>query len=260
MRVRCFCVLILLAAVLLAGCRVDARVQINLDDDGSGTVTTTLTLDEEAVQRAGGPEQLGDDVPLDDLAAAGWKVSPWIPAKDGAYTVTLAQDFTGEEELNNRLADLAGVDGALRDAEITRERSGLSSTDGLSLTVDGSDPSPGVVADSALANQLRSFGIDPAAIEEQLEKELRTSVHLTVAVTLPDGSETVVTANQDGPQTLSVSQSARNWDHIVQLGIALALALLAGLFFVSFVVSARRNRRRQAQRVRYDDVERAPLM
>jgi hypothetical protein len=260
MRVRCFSVLILFAAVLLAGCRIDARVQIKLDDDGSGTVTTTLTLDQEAVQRAGGAEHLGDDVPLDDLAAAGWKVSQWTKALDGAYTMTLSRNFTGEEDLNHRLADLAGADGALRDAKITRDRNGLSSTDGLALTVDGSDPSPGIVADSTMATQLRSFGIDPAAIEEQLKKELRSSVHLTVAVTLPDGTEKVVTANQDGPQTVSASHSSKNWDHITQLGIALTLALLAGLFFVSYAVSSRRNRRRQAQRVPYNDVDRAPLM
>jgi hypothetical protein len=246
--------------VLLAGCRVDARVQIQLDDDGSGAVTTTLTLDRDAVQRAGGPEQLGADVPLDDLATAGWKISSWTPEKDGAYTVTLSRPFTSEEDLNQRLADLAGADGALRDAGITRERSGLSSTDALSLTVDGSDPSPGILADSTMANQLRNFGIDPAVIEEQLAQELRSNVHLTVGVTLPDGTERAVTANQDGPQTLRASHSTKNWDNITQLGIAMALALLAGLFFVSFAVSARRNRRRNAQRVRYDDIERAPLM
>lgn len=260
MRVRCCSLLVVLAVVALAGCRVDARVQIDLDDDGSGTVTTTLTLDQAAVQRAGGAEQLEGNVPLDDLATAGWEITPWTAAKDGAYTVTLTRGFTNEDDLNSRLADLTGADGALRGAEITRERNSLRSTDGLSLTVDGTDPSPGVLADSALATQLRSFGIDPAAIEEQLEKELRTSVHLTVAVTLPDGTEKIVTANQDGPQTLRASQSEQNWDHITQLGIALALAVLAGLFFVSYAVSTRRNRRRQAQRVHYNDVERAPLM
>jgi len=260
MRVRSFCLGVAVAVVLLAGCRVDARVQIQLEDDGSGAITTTLTLDQDAVQRAGGAEQLGTEVPLADLATAGWKVSPWTAAKDGAYTVTLSRNFSSEEDLNHRLADLTGADGALRDAEITRDRNGLSSRDALSLTVDGTDPSPGILADSTMAKQLRAFGLDPAALEEQLAKELRSSVHLTVAVTLPDGTEKVVTANQDGPQTLRASQSTQNWDHVTQLGIALALALLASLFFASYAVSTRRNRRRQAQRVRYDDVERAPLM
>jgi hypothetical protein len=260
MRVRRFYAVIGLVAVLLAGCRVDARVQINLDDDGSGTITTTLKLDQAAVQRVGGPERLGDEVPLDDLAAADWKISSWTEGLDGAYSVTLARDFTSEEDLNRRLEDLTGSDGALRDAEITHKRGGLSSTDALSLTVDGTDPAPGILADTTLAKQLRAFGIDPAAMEEELAKELRTSMHLTVAVTLPDGTEKVVTATPNEPQTLRASHSAQNWDHITQLGIALALALLAGLFFVSFAVSSRRNRRRQAQRVRYDNVDRAPLM
>ena len=40
--------LLLVAAVLLAGCKVDARVDITLRADGSGSVAAKVTLDAEA--------------------------------------------------------------------------------------------------------------------------------------------------------------------------------------------------------------------
>jgi hypothetical protein len=260
MRVLRVTAIAVIAAALLAGCRVDARVQITLAADGSGSIATTLTLDREAVERMGGAEELATSIPLDDLKQAGWKIDAWTAAKDGGYTTKLTRSFRDEADLNRRLVDLAGPDGALRDANITHSRRGFSSKNGVSVTVDGSDPAPGIVADSALATQLKNFGIDPAAMETQLAKELRDNMHLTVAVTLPDGTHKVVSANPDNPQTLAASHSEPNWDHITQFGIALLLALLAVMFFSAATVSARRNRRRQAARVRYDEVERAPLM
>lgn len=260
MRVLRVTALAVIAAVLLAGCRVDARVQITLASDGSGSIATTLTLDREAVERMGGAEALPTAVPLDDLKKAGWNVDAWTAANDGGFTTKLTRGFRDEADLNRRLVDLAGPDGALRDANITHSRRGLSSKDGVSLTVDGSDPAPGIVADSALATQLEKFGIDPAAMETQLAKELRENMHLTVAITLPDGTQKVVSATTDNPRTLAASHSEPNWDHIIQLAIAIVLALLAVMFFSAATVSSRRNRRRQAARVHHDNPERVPLM
>ena len=47
----------------------------------------------------------------------------------------------------------------------------------------------------------------------------------------------------------------------MKFGIGVALALLAGLFFLAATVGARRNRRRAAQRIaRGPEPERVPLM
>ena len=39
----CVCGLLALSLVLLAGCKVDARVDVRLRADGSGTITTQVT-------------------------------------------------------------------------------------------------------------------------------------------------------------------------------------------------------------------------
>ena len=71
-------VVVLLACLFLAGCKVDTTVTLAVRDDGSGFVRVNVALDAEAVQKAeanGG--RLEDRVRLGDLEAAGWRVSPW---------------------------------------------------------------------------------------------------------------------------------------------------------------------------------------
>ena len=58
-------------AVLVAGCKVDAVVTVKVDDDGSGSVTASVTLDAEAVRAVETPTlKLRDAVRLDDLETA----------------------------------------------------------------------------------------------------------------------------------------------------------------------------------------------
>src|SRR5258706_15653854 len=107
--------LLLVFVVLLAGCKVDARVDVTLRADGSGTVAAKVTLGADAVKRitTGGP--LESAVPLADLRDAGWRVSAWKAARSGGAAVTLTRGFVGQAELARLLADLTGPHGALRD-------------------------------------------------------------------------------------------------------------------------------------------------
>jgi len=74
---------------LLAGCNVHTRFDITVHDDGSGTIRTTITLDDDAVQRMGGAASLAKTVPLADLRTAGWTVSSW-KGGDGGTQIPLA--------------------------------------------------------------------------------------------------------------------------------------------------------------------------
>ncbi len=118
--VRRVCGLLLVAVVLLAGCKVDARVDVRLNADGSGIVLAKITLDAEAVQRLTTGGSLATAVPLDDLRDAGWHVSEWKTTKSGAASITLSRAFVNQDGLARRLEDLTGPNGALRDARITR--------------------------------------------------------------------------------------------------------------------------------------------
>src|SRR2546430_16216952 len=75
------------ACVLLAGCKVDTTLTIDVHDNGGGSVRLRVALDADAVQNAqAGGGRLADRVRLGDLQAAGWTVSPWrrVPGRGAA--------------------------------------------------------------------------------------------------------------------------------------------------------------------------------
>ena len=109
-------------SVLLAGCKVDARVDITLRADGSGTVAAKVTLDADAVQR------------LDDRTRRWRRRSRSTTCATRAGTSRRGSATAGRRDdhavarrssirtdLARRLADLVGPSGALRDPRITRD-------------------------------------------------------------------------------------------------------------------------------------------
>jgi hypothetical protein len=255
--------LVAIGVVLLAGCRVDARVDIALAADGSGTVRTTLRFDADAIQRLGGVERAARQVPLADLRAAGWKVSPWAHTASSTTTLTLQHAFRDQADLARRLADLVGPQGLLRDPRITRERGWFSSRDGLSLVVDLRVPASGIGSDEDLKGRLLLAGLDPATLDAQLTAELRSALRVAVVVRLPDGTKRTYDGTTGTLATVSTSRSHTDYDRMVKLGIAAALALLAVSFLLAASAGARRQRRRRRARVQAElriERDRAPLM
>src|SRR5438445_9863932 len=151
---------LVVAVVLLAGCKVDARVDITLRADGSGTVTARVTLDADAVRRLTAHAPLERAVPLDDVRAAGWKVSGWRPAPGGGETISVAHEFVGPAALARRLHDLEGSTGVLRDPVITRTRSWFRAEDGIAVTVDLRHLLTGIRSDRELSQRLAAAGLD----------------------------------------------------------------------------------------------------
>ncbi len=252
--------LVAMGAVLLAGCRVDAKVDVKLQGNGTGTVVTKITLDADAVQHLGGPTALAQIASrFDDMRTAGWVVSPITPGSDGGSAITLSHPFASEADLATRLADLVGTNGVLRDPHIEQSRGWFSSTQGLTIVVDMRAPSAGIASDAALAARLRAAGIDPVARDARLTKELRGALHLTIALRLPNGHTRTFTATNGTLVTADLTNHSTDWDRMVKLGIALALVLLAGAFGLAAAMSARRERRRRDQRLR-PEPERVPLM
>ena len=134
--------------VLLGGCKVSARVDVSLRADGSGTVTARVALDAGAVQRLTTHAPLAQAVPLGDLRNAGWSVSAWKPVKSGGDAITLSHGFIGQADLAQRLVDLAGRNGIVRDPTITRTRGLFSSKDAISVVVDLRNVTAGVKTDA----------------------------------------------------------------------------------------------------------------
>jgi hypothetical protein len=219
--------LVLVAVVLLAGCKVNATVDVTLRADGSGTVAVKITLDADAVQRltTGGP--LETAVPLDDLRGAGWRVSAWKTAKSGAATITLTHGFVGQKQLADLLADLTGSNGALRNARITRTRGWFSASDKIALTVDLRDVAAGVRSDEELASRLQAAGLDVDSLDAQLSGELRDALRVTVRVRAPHEPFQSTGFRGGGHGTIAASHSETFVRRAVLLAAGAALLLLA---------------------------------
>ncbi len=250
-------------AVVLASCNVNTRVDVTLRRDGSGTLRTTVAFDADAVLKMGGAATLARTVPFDDLRKADWKISKWVRGSGGTETISLAHDFVDQTELVQLVGDLAGPHGILQSPSVTHDRGWFDSRDGLSIVVDVRSPSVDLVGDTALAARLRAAGTDPVKLQAQLATELKTALHVSVVLRLPNGHFKTYDAPTGSVRTVSVTDGGLAWDHVVKFGIGVALAVLAGLFLLAAGIGARRNHRRAAQRVGrrgVEPAERTPLM
>jgi len=236
--------LLLVAAVLLAGCKVDARVDITLRADGSGSVAAKVTLDAEAVQRLTSQGSLASAVPLDDLRDAGWRISAWKSDRSGGAAITLSHAFVGQVDLARRLADLTGPKGALRDPRITRTRGWFGASDTIAVTVDLRDIGAGVKSDAELAKRLQAAGLDVNTLDAQLTSELKDALRVTVAVHAPDGSSRTLALKAGGHVTIAASTSHTYLRRVALLSAGAALLQLA----LVITAVSRRSRSRPRRR------------
>jgi hypothetical protein len=104
---------LLLAVLLLAGCRLDGQVEVAVDGNGGGTLAVALLVDDELRRAAA---TAGAD-PLDALEQAGRQLKGWkVTRPDGAErdgSVTLSTRFRDPEELERITTQFAeGLAGA----------------------------------------------------------------------------------------------------------------------------------------------------
>jgi hypothetical protein len=103
---------VLLATLVLAGCRLDGQVEVAVDGNGGGTLGVTLLVDDELRRAAAAA---GSD-PLDVLEQAGRQLRGWeVTRPEGAEhdrSVTLSSRFSDPEELERITTEFAeGVAG-----------------------------------------------------------------------------------------------------------------------------------------------------
>jgi hypothetical protein len=112
---------VLLATVVLAGCRMDVDVTVHVDADGSGLVTVVVAADAELL--AAEP-QLLSELQLGDLVAAGWTVGTPAPGPDGSSSITLSKPFPDAAAAGEVLAEIDGPGGPLGPATVSIDRDG----------------------------------------------------------------------------------------------------------------------------------------
>jgi hypothetical protein len=246
----------LLAAVLVAGCRVDVTVDVAMEQNGSGTVTVTVVADDQVVDEAPG---LAADLRLDDLEAAGWTTEGPVGTDDGGLSLTLERHFDTPAQATAIIASLNGPNGPFEAVLFTREQSktaidyelaGTLQVDGLNGFAD-----PGLVDAVGAMPYLDVIDARGLTIDE--------AVGLTFRVTLPGRVRETTSSATSYPLTWTVPfdetlidvsatsrtslESDRGWRVLATLAfVALGVWILFSV--VGIVLIARSQHRRRKRR------------
>jgi hypothetical protein len=162
-----------LLAAVLAACTFHVDVNVDVAEDGSGTVEAVVTLDDAAVANVGG--DLGQVLALDALKAHGWTVQGPTRSAQGMTTLRVRRAFADPAGASAAVAELSGKDGPFRSFAVTRHSS-LTST---SWTFTGEVDLQRSVGRSAALDQ------DLSKLGDQLGDSLSRLVPVRVAVRLP---------------------------------------------------------------------------
>lgn len=183
---------LLLAVMILAGCRLDTEVLVEMDVDGTGTVTIVATADAELVERV---PNLSEELRFGDAEAAGWTVDGPTATAGGGATLTLSHDFRDAREATALVQSLGGP---LRDVTVRRrvtgeegdpEATAINALEGTTVLRGGFE----AFADQALVDAVGGL---PFADELEGKDPART-MSITLDVALP-GEVTSTNGEQDG--------------------------------------------------------------
>jgi hypothetical protein len=228
----------LLAVVALAvGCRVDAKTTVEVAEDGSGTVTVEVVLDQEAADRI---PDLAEQLRVRDLRRTGWEVTGPTEVEGGGVTVTATKAFFEPDQLAEVLAQVGGVSG-----ELSRDRTFGTTSYDFTGTLDLSRGLR-TFSDRQLTRLLDGFpiGQDQEALEAELGAPLSELSSFTFEIVLPDGDDTQTTTFEaalgDDPVEMAAGTEERN---LLVFGLAAgAVAAILLLLLVLLWRFARRNR------------------
>jgi hypothetical protein len=244
--------LVVAFVVVLAGCQVQLNTTIQVDGDGSGTITQAVGFDAAALARVG---DLSQQLQVQDLEQAGWTVDE--PVVEGDTTWVRAHHGFGDaDEANVLLAQLSGPNGPYKDLYITRRAGLLSTTTEVTGTLDLSG-GVGIFGDPDLT---QSLGGDPSGglvgrIEAEEGKPLDQMVQVELAVDLPGADDSVLGSLGSAPQILDVSSTD---SHLVSLFVK--VVILALVVLTALVVALRlRLRRLRRKRMMRSSTRRLPL-
>ncbi|MFM9083824.1 MAG: hypothetical protein ACKOQ7_08115, partial [Actinomycetota bacterium] len=113
------------AVALLASCRVDQTITLDVAPNGSGTVTVLLVADAAVVAKV---PDLAADVRTEDLEKAGWDVDGPDTTDEGGLRIEISRDFDTPEQATAILAQVGGQDGPVRGLALARSGKDTTST------------------------------------------------------------------------------------------------------------------------------------
>jgi len=242
-------VVVVLAA---AGCEVRTEVDIEVSEDGSGSVTVAVGLDPAAMQQVPGLEQ---ELRLDDLRATGWDITGPTLEADGFTWIRGSKPFASPDDAGRVLAEIAGESGPFHGFAVTRERSFARTEYGFRGTIDFTGGLERF-GDDALAAALdgEPLGEDVAAIEERIGAAIDEAFTFRVAVRLPgdltssnapteaaNGAVWEPRLSEAGPIDLIATSEVARTGTVVLVAVAVLAALTAVAVAVGFPWRRRRG-------------------
>jgi hypothetical protein len=256
--------LVLLCTLALTSCRLDVTVDVDMQPDGTGTVTVEAVADAELVDQV---PDLVDDLRLDDAIANGWVVEGPTPLEGGSMSIRLVHDFHSAEELASVLNSIGPP---LTDMQAARTTDPNDPGGPTTNAIDGTLVLPNGYESFADAALVEAVGGQPFG--EQISASGLTpeqAMSFTFRVGLPgelvssetgtevDGGVIEWTAPLDGTSVDLLTQtvqrpagSGNSWaEPVSNLALVLLVVWLAvSVAFIVFVVVARRSKRRRRER------------
>jgi hypothetical protein len=251
---------LLLVALALTACKVDTTVHVQVNADGTGSITLTAVADAEWWRKP-----RGRDLRFDDAIAAGWALTAPAATDTGGLQVVLTHEFATVEEATALLQSINGPGGPLHDIALTRAVTDDDITTGLAgtLRVDGgidafADPdvlaaiggSP--YADDIAATNLRPTDVVTFTFSLELPGEAMTpaggtpaTADAALAWSVPlDGTS----ADLATTTVLAQGQPSSVWGTVARIAlVALVAWCVAAVAFIAFVARARTQRARRRQ-------------
>jgi hypothetical protein len=223
------------ALLLLAGCKVDTTVAVELGAGGTGRVRAAVVLDRAAAARV---PDLAEQLRADDLRAAGWQVEGPERTDAGGVRIQAVKRFRTPAEASRVVEELTGPSGPFRDFRLRRVRSFVRTDTAFSGVVDlgsgiegfGDDDLRKLLGGSAL-------GLDPAELEEQLGTPLPEVFTFEVTARLP-GGDPVVWHPRLG-ERIELSAAAEQWN--VRGVVSAAVSAAAAVALLVILLRRRRH-------------------
>lgn len=247
----------LLAIVCLgvvAGCKADATVTVDVKSGGSGVVTVEVVADKAATDRL----DLHKSVVTDDLKQAGWKLGAPEDAPGGGVRLTASKPFANPDELRLVLDEVGGKNGIFKDIKLETETRTFSETAHITGRID---LTKGIESygdeDIKKAAGGSAVGVDPKAIETEAKTPAGHAVNLTLVVKMPNDLKATNAPSglKGGPATWkagsgqvtaidATSEYTRTGRIVVLVvAVALLLGLVAAVTWTRMQVLAKRRAR-----------------